>query len=102
MMRRTLAILALLPAVAIAQTDKAAAEQSLKQIEAFTTMQARTDPHYLAVEDALLGEVDEIVTKSPPREWLPCLLSPMHWATGRHDGNSRKESPQDRIPRRAR
>lgn len=71
MMRRTLAILAFLPAIALAQTDKAAAEQSLKQIEAFTNLQARTDPHYLAVEDALLTEVDEIVTKSPPREWLP-------------------------------
>jgi hypothetical protein len=62
MMRRALGLLAFLPCLALAQTDKAAAEQSLKQIEAFTNMQAKNRPALSGRRGRLLiAEVDGIV-----------------------------------------
>jgi hypothetical protein len=56
-----------------AQASKADTDRALREIDAFTTMQARTDPHYSAVEDILLAEVDGILKTTPPREWAASI-----------------------------
>src|SRR3990172_1096892 len=58
-MRAALVVLALalLPISVGAQDGKADAEHALRQIDAFTRMQASTDPHYTAVEETMLTEV---------------------------------------------
>ena len=60
----------ILPVVATAQGSKADAERALREIEAFTTTQARTDPHYGQVEAELLLRIDVILAASPPVEWM--------------------------------
>ena len=74
-MRAALVVLALAlaPISAGAQDNKADAERALREIEAFTTMQARTDPHYTAVEEIMLVEIDAILKATPPREWAQVI-----------------------------
>jgi len=73
-MRIVLIALALFAAGgAWAQDPKADNERALKGIEAFTNMQMKTDPHYGAVEDALLKELDAILAANPSREWLTII-----------------------------
>lgn len=73
-MKSVLTFLALMVAWgAWAQDPKADGERALKGIESFTAMQSRTDPHYSAVETALLKEVDALLAANPPGEWLPII-----------------------------
>lgn len=58
---------------AAAQDRKVEADRALRGIEAFTSMQARTDPHYRAVEDLLLLEVDDIIKAMPAADWLAAI-----------------------------
>lgn len=73
-MNRILTMLCALPVLAFAQASPEAT-QALHDIEAFTVMQSKTDPHYLAVEEVLLTEVDGIIEKAPARQWLPQIRS---------------------------
>jgi hypothetical protein len=44
-------------------------EAAVRQIEAFSNGQAKSDPHYPAVEAELLGRIDEMVKTQPPAAW---------------------------------
>jgi len=48
-------------------------EAALREIEAFSSMQAKSDPHYRAVESVLLEEINAIVKSSAPREWITII-----------------------------
>lgn len=50
-----------------------AQEAALREIEAFSATHAKSDPHYLAVEDELLKKVDDIIKNQPVREWAPTI-----------------------------
>jgi hypothetical protein len=65
--------LVLVPISLGAQDNKPDAERALRDIDTFTSMQARTDPHYAAVEEIMLTEVDAILRARPPREWAQAI-----------------------------
>jgi len=68
-MRSLALLLFTLPAIAATPGQEAA----LKEIDAFTTAQARSDPHYAKVEAELMDRVDEMVKTQPPAEWAPTV-----------------------------
>lgn len=57
---------------AIAQ-NSVAENKALRELETFTTLQARTDPHFDKAETELLPSITTIVRTNPPEEWLPIV-----------------------------
>jgi hypothetical protein len=70
-MIRILLIVLLLPAIAIAQSP--AEERALREVDEFTTLQARSDPHFKRAEAELLPRIDALVAANPAGEWLPVI-----------------------------
>jgi len=62
-----------LAGAAAAQDPKADGERAMREIEAFTNQQARTDPHYRSVEDELLKRVDEMFNTQPVSTWAATI-----------------------------
>lgn len=56
-----------------AQSLSPSAEVALREIDRWTMMQARSDPHFLEAEKAALQKVGEIVESTPPERWLPVI-----------------------------
>lgn len=48
-------------------------DAALREIEAFTAAQQRTDPLYLTVETELLGRMNGLIKNQPPAQWAPTI-----------------------------
>ncbi len=48
-------------------------QRALREIEQFTALQMRTDPHYGTVETVLLKELDPVLASKPATEWATWL-----------------------------
>lgn len=70
-MRALLFLLVALSTQAFAQTPET--DLALREIDVFSRAQQRTDPHYRAVEDVLLKEIDAIIKSSAPADWMPSI-----------------------------
>lgn len=67
------ALFLFLPAVAFAQAPNPAEERALREIDAWSMQQARSDPLHSKIEAEVLTKVDAIVAGSAPAEWLPAI-----------------------------
>ena len=48
-------------------------ETALREMESFTAVQQRSDPHYRVVEAEILKRIDGMVETQPPAEWMPTI-----------------------------
>lgn len=58
------------PMIVLGQAAPMTEDLALRQIDAFTAMQASTDPHFTKAEAEVREKVGAIVDKAPPAEWL--------------------------------
>ena len=58
---------------AASQDAKADADRALRGIDSFTSLQAKSDPHFAVVEDALLKEIDDLLKTTAPNQWLATI-----------------------------
>lgn len=66
-------MLSLLFAATIAAAGTPEQDRALREIEAFTTAQQKSDPLYPAVEAELMKGIDDMLKSRPATEWAPTI-----------------------------